>query len=287
MTEIRWALPGEIDKVQQYLHEKMGKLDFAKWRNILDCRWNKTDDKYGVVVVRGGAINGFLGIVFADRPVAGKYYRTGNITSWYLEKDLRRTGIGMEMLQFITGDATVTYTAFSANFRSGALLGKIGWELLDDKRLYWHRRHAADDAGLRIYTGDNIPASELTPTDTTIISQHAGLDVFACLLKTPDHGNVFLMLHLQERSQDDTMNYEILHNSNISGLTANIQSLADMILPEKEAVLTCDSRMVGPEVKPSEYEKIEVSRYYKPASLPASQIDLLYSEVPLLGLKLY
>ena len=176
MTKIRWARPEERDEIQSYLFENMGKISFEQWRNILECRWNQRDDNFGVVVEEEGKIAGFLGIIFADRVLSGKPHRTGNITSWFLEKHLRRGGLGQEMLAMITEPSGISYTATSANFRSGALLKKIGWQLLEDTRLFWNRSNAVRSSNIQLFSGREALRGKLEPESARILEDHHGLN---------------------------------------------------------------------------------------------------------------
>jgi RimJ/RimL family protein N-acetyltransferase len=286
MPNIRWARPDECDEVQDYLFENMGKIPHDRWRNILDCRWNKTDEDYGVIVEKNSRILGFLGIVFADRILAGKPHRTGNITSWYLEKSLRRGGLGQEMLELITSKSGVTYTATSANFRSGALLKKIGWDLMENQRLFWYRN--GDAATGTLLTGTENIAGKLSRVEQKIINDHNGLNVTPHLFTSPDGERLFFVTYVKTKGEDDTAHYEILHTGDFQLLTKNAGNIANLLLPEKNAVLSSDKRFLTSDVKFDDSQELKIPRYFKPNELLAPKhIDFLYGEVILLDLKIY
>ena len=290
MATLRWARPDERPHIQQYLFEKMGKVPFEKWANILDCRWNDKDDRYGVVVEEDGKLAGFLGIVFADRIFDGKPHRTGNITSWYLEKHLRRGGLGQDMLELITQDDKVTYVATSANFRSGALLKKIGWQIMEEKRLFWRRSCLQNNTDCRLITGENkvLDHAGLSRNAKCIIQAHKGLNITHNLLITPQKPPLFFCSYMKVKGPHDTPNYEILYAEDRAGIGENIQLIADLILPDETCILSSDSRFIEGESKPSEIVELEVPRFYKPANnLSAAQISFIFSEVLLLDLKVY
>jgi len=303
MTNLRWARPEERDEIQTYLFENMGKISHKQWRNILDCRWNETDDRYGVVVEENGVLAGFLGIVFAERILSGKPCRTGNITSWFLEKHLRRGGLGQEMLALITEPAGVTYTATSANFRSGALLEKIGWQLLEDTRLFWHRSEIASADGIKLLTGASVVEKMLKTEDAKILRDHKHLNLTPHLLLTPTDEKLFFITYVKNKGEAGTAHYEILHTGDSVLLAKHIHCIANMLLPEKNAVLSSDKRFVCPqygkqnvtaestslsEMKFSDSQTLQVPRYFKPVdNLAAEEIDFLYGEVVLLDLKIY
>lgn len=290
MAILRWARPDERPQIQQYLFQKMGKVPFEKWANILDCRWNDKDDRYGVVVEESGKLAGFLGIVFADRIFDGKPHRTGNITSWYIEKHLRQGGLGQSMLELITQDGDVTYVATSANFRSGALLKKIGWQVMEDRRLFWHRSCLQDNPQGRLITGEKQVLADggLSRNAKCIIQTHKGLNITHNLLITPKNPSLFFCSYMKVKGPHDTPNYEILYAEDRAGIGQNIQLIADLILPDETCILSSDSRFMTGESKPAKVLKLEVPRFYKPAkNLSAAQISFIFSEVLLLDLKVY
>ena len=284
MSLIRWARPEERQVIQRYLFENMGKIPYERWANILDCRWIPENDRYGVVVVGTGRPLGFLGIVFADREVGGRPHRTGNITSWYLEKDMRRGGIGQEMLALITEDPKVTYTATSPNIRSGSLLAKVGWETLDDRRLVWHRSTEPVSTVVRMATAEEVE-SRLGSQAAKTVRDHDGLNVQPYLIETPDGGACLVMIYVKMKG-DDIAHYEILHVSDRALFTAHAADFANVILPPRKAVLSLDSRFTDGSAAPDEALQLDIPRYWKPAGLEPHDIDFLYSEVVLLDLKI-
>ena len=288
MIKLRWAIPEEKEKIQTYLFEKMGKIPKKRWANILDCRWNKTDEKYGVVVEEDGKLAGFLGIVFADRMFLGVPHRTGNITSWFLEKHLRRGGLGQEMLTLITEPAGVTYIAISANFRSGALLQKISWQPLEDTRLYWNRSSDVPAAQIEIVSGTDALAGKLEEGAAKIVRDHAGLNLTPHLLSAGPKDNLFFITYTKRKGDNDTAHVEILHSGSPDLLSKYIRDIANLLLPKENSVLSSDKRFLLPNVSYDASELLQVPRYFKAQDKPpVDQIDFLYGEVVLLDLKIY
>ncbi len=288
MTKLRWARPDERDKIQTYLFENMGKISHKRWRNILDCRWNYTDDRYGVVVEENDKLVGFLGIVFADRTISGKNHRIGNITSWFLEKHLRRSGLGQEMLALITEGAGITYTATSANFRSGALLKKIGWQLLEDTRLFWHRSDDIPPAGASLISDMSILQRELGEGDLQIVLDHKKLNLTPHLFLSQNDERLFFVTYVKRKGDEHTAYYEILHASDPLLLAKYVKDIANILLPKGNTVLSSDKRFISPEAQVDANQQLQVFRYFQPSNkLTAQQVDFLYGEVVLLDLKIY
>ena len=294
MINLRWARPDERSPVQQYLFEKMGKIPFDKWANILDCRWNKKNDQYGVVVEENGELAGFLGIVFADRDIDDQSHRTGNITSWYIAKHLRRGGLGQDMLELITQDENVTYVATSANFRSGALLKKIGWQVMEEQRLFWQRLPTPTRPTQELITGQKhvlyyaFEQGDLSSNASQIIRAHEGLNITHHLLTQDMKPPLFFCTYEKRKGPESVQSFEILYAENRQGIGQNIQTIADLLLPNDQAVLSSDSRFVEGGVAHSKIVDLEVPRFFKPTkNLSASQISFIFSEVLLLDLKVY
>lgn len=284
MSLIRWARPEERQVIQRYIFENMGKIPYERWANILDCRWIPENDRYGVVVVGTGRPLGFLGIVFADREIGGRTHRTGNITSWYLEKDMRRGGIGQEMLALVTEDPDVTYTATSPNIRSGSLLAKVGWETLDDRRLVWHRSTGPVSAAVRTVSAEEVEA-RLGRQAAKAVVDHAGLNVEPYLIEASDGRACLAMVYVKMKG-DDIAHHEVLHVSDRAVFTACAADFANSVLPQRKGVLSLDSRFADASATPDETLRLEIPRYWKPAGLVPGDIDFLYSEVVLLDLKI-
>jgi hypothetical protein len=281
---VRWAKAGERGRIQRYLFDNMGKIPFERWGNILDCRWIPEDDRYGAVVMDGDELCGFLGIVFADRPLDGSMHRTGNITSWYLEKDRRRSGLGQEMLALVTSPPGVTYVATSPNPRSGGLLAKVGWEVLEDRRFLWHRSDATPGAELRRLASPR-DAGDLDGDSRKLLADHAGLNVDAHVLRGAE-GETCLVVTYVKLKGADVAHREILHVSDRPVFTRLVRDFANAVLAPHNSVLSLDSRFVTEAARPDEIQRLEIPRSFKPCGVEAHHIDFLYSEVVLLDLKI-
>ena len=100
---VRPAEEGDIDSVVDLLFDNMSqKVPKERWRRLLDYPWRPADADRGCVAVDGDRVVGFLGLVYADRPIGGRVERFCNICAWYLLKDYRGQGIGQK-IQFGVG----------------------------------------------------------------------------------------------------------------------------------------------------------------------------------------
>ncbi len=284
--EIRLALPPDRDAVCDLLHERMDKrIPLTRWRGITDGRWAPDIPEFGVVAVEDGRIVGFLGVVYAQRQIGGVERRSGNLTSWYIEKPYRGSGLGLEMLRAALGRGDVTYTTFSSNPPALRLMEKAGLRLLDDRRLIWLPRPRQPTAGVEVLSGAKV-LGRLSQDSRRIIADHQGFDLRSHVIAGPDATGCLVILHVKRKGPDIAY-HEVLHVDDPAVLGRHVGNLADAILPAGDSLLSVDSRFLVEGPVPDRSEVIGVPRFYRPAGLAVSQVDFLYSEVVLLDLKLY
>ena len=91
-----------------------------------------------------------------------------------------------------------------------------------------------------------------------------------------------------KRKGEDTTYHEALYISDRALFAANARALADAILPSDNALMSVDARLLdGHGAEPDELRELPVNRGFQSAGLEAHEMDFLYSEIPLLDLKLY
>lgn len=104
------------------------------------------------------------------------------------------------------------------------------------------------------------------------------------VIETPD-GPVTLVLSVKQKV-DEYVTHEVVYLGQPELLAAHGRAIADTLLPETGAVFSIDSRLVNG-ATPDATEQIEVPRFYKGTSLLPAEIDHMYSEIVLMGMKLY
>ncbi|MCP4246171.1 MAG: GNAT family N-acetyltransferase, partial [bacterium] len=169
-------------------------------------------DEFGIVADDDGRLAGFLGVVYAERPVSGGLGRSGNLTSWYIEKPYRGRGLGLDMLRAATSRADVTYTTFSSNPPALRLMEKAGLELLDDRRLIWDTGARPDPPGVEILTEPNEIHRHLSAGTAQVMADHAGLNVRPYLIRSDSGTDCLVLLYVKEKGADIAY-HEILHVS--------------------------------------------------------------------------
>jgi len=284
-VELRTAGPDDRDAVVTLLHERMsGRIGRARWGRLFDYPWLADKPDCGVVVLEQGRVAGYLAVIYADRRLGGRTVRTANLSSWYLVRPLRGQGIGLAMLQLATRDPAVTYTTFSSNPPALRLMAEAGLVLLDDSRFLW-RRTAAHAAGIAVLSGCDALLPEIPDHERQILMDHRDLLVQPHLLRAAE-GACLIVLSVKRKGADVAY-HEVLHLGRPAVFARHAAAFANAVLTPGAAVLAVDRRFLdGCEVV-AESEPISVPRYFRSPVMARREVDFLYSEIPLLDLKLY
>ena len=281
-VEVRSAAPGDRDAVCALLHERMSsRISLEHWRRLFDYGWLTDKPDCGVLLLERGRLAGYLGVIHAQRRIGSRTVRTANLSSWYILKPMRGRGIGLAMLQHATRDPAVTYTTFSSNPPALRVMAAAGLAPLDDARLIWWRSGKAP-AGIEVLSDP----TDLPEHERRLLAHHQGLPVEPRLLRSAD-GDCLVVLSVKRKGADVAW-HEVLYLGAPALLARHAQAFADALLPPGESVLSVDARLLaGCATSGAERLPIPVPRYFRSPDLARREVDFLYSEIPLLDLKLY
>lgn len=260
-------------------------IALGDWRRLMTYGWLADKPDLGAVVEDGGRIVGFLGVIYADRQGQSGAFRTGNLTSWYLERPYRQGGLAMDLLRIATRRPDVAYTSFTSTAKAVPLLRLGGLRPLDGERRIW-RRKGGPSSAVELVRNHEAVARELDRGERRLLDDHSGLAVHPCLARTRE-GDCLIVLSIHEK-QGGLAHHEVLHLGAPEVFAANAQGVADALLPAGQARLSVDRRFLGDAPVGGEAEEIRVPRYYRPIpGLAPRDVDFLYSEVALLNLTLW
>jgi len=292
---IRPAGPDDIDAVCALLHEKMNaRIALTRWRRLMTYEWLAQKPDLGRAVEAGGRVLGYVGMVYADRdiPIAsgggpnasggGRRERTVNICAWYLDKSLRGSGLGMEMMADATADPALSYDIMTSSKNTLAILDAVGYRVLDDHRYVW-RKVGAGGGELAIERDPIAIRARASGREARLLDDMAGLPAVPVLIEAA--GSRALLFFSVKRKGADVTWFDLLHAGDRALFADRAQALADALLPDGPAVLAADARFV-PETADGAREALPVPRVFKTARLERHEIDHLYTELQLLDLKL-
>jgi hypothetical protein len=284
VSELRLAGPEDRDRVVAFLHERMSSgISPERWGRLFDYGWIHPKPNCGVVAIENGDIAGYLGVIHVLRQIRGRAVRTANLSSWYIARALRGRGLGLAMLELATRDPGVAYTTFSSNPPALRLMAKVGLELLDERRFLWRRSGIA--SGIEVLSGYDAVLPEVPDGERRILEDHRELTIEPHLLRAPE-GDCLVILSIKRKGADVAY-HEVLHLGRPPLFARHAQEFANLVLAPGASVLAVDARFLDGLTVATETEPISVPRFFRSSDLAASEVDFLYSEIPLLDLKLY
>jgi len=283
MVEIRFANPSEREEIAQFMAAAFprAKWDMWGWRAILAGRWAAPGDPFAISVRDQGQLVGCLGLVASHRNVGGVRRRVLNMTSWYLNKSLRGTGTGKAMLHLLLQNPDDTITNFTSAPGAAHAVRAAGMQVLDAERLIWR-----PDAGRTPLPVTDRPAPDtLSNAEARVLKDHAGLDLHPVKIETPE-GPLLVILSVKQK-HEDYVTHELFHASDLTLLARYTDRIAATLLPPERAIFAVDRRFLSADTRADDVQAFAVPRFWSPGHLKPAQIDHLYSETVLLGLKLY
>lgn len=285
MVDIRFAPPQDREEVVQFMQTAFprAKWGMSRWQALLSGRWGAPDDPFALVVRDKGALVGVLGLVTANRQTASGTYKTANMTSWYVQKPYRGQGIGGRMLEVVTADSQTTITNFSSAKGAVPVVERAGFSVLDAERCVW--QPSGVNGPLRVEAEPLTLGSDISARDRQVVEDHVGLNVKPVAVETPD-GWCVIVLAVKQKT-DAYVTHEVMYLGDRALFGAHARAIANSILPPERAVLSVDRRFVKDGVAPDAVEAFDVPRYYTAGRMPAADVENLYSEIPLLDLKMY
>lgn len=287
MTEpfLRPVVPDDFAEIIDHLKTHMkASWSREKWARVFTQRWVDPvygPPDYGRVIIDGGRIVGFLGVVIADREVDGRHARTGSITSMYLLKSYRGLGLGKALMAETTSHPDISYTVIGASPNSEKLLIPTGHRVLDRERYRWTRR-SGGNWRLAALVGDwEAIAARTDAAGRRLLADHRDLAITPVWLETPQGG---CLAFFQVKVKGGGTYWDALHVTEPAVFAEAAQAFADRVLGAGE-VLGVDRRFLANDLA-AETELLGVPYYGKSPWLSARQQDHLYSEILVFDLKL-
>lgn len=281
---LRRVEPGDIDAICTFLHENMN-ADFSvdRWKNLFTPNWCVEDPDMGLVAVDGDKIVGFHGHICSSRVVGSRQERFVNFTSWYVLKEYRGQGLGRQMLELATSMPNTTYTVCSLSPKRIDYFKTLGMDVLDTERYLWRKDgHEYDNLELN-FDAEQI-AMRANPDEVDVLKDHEGYTMTPVLVSTRCT-QCLLLLSIAKKKGGVTY-YDVLYRSNPGLFTDRAADIAEALLPDDNAVLAADKRFVENNDSGPEIEIIQSPRFYKTDRVKPRNVDLAYSEIVLLDLKL-
>ena len=282
MVSVRFATPAQRAEVEAFMHAAFPRAKWGAegWTRLLANRWGGAQGEFAVVAMDGDMIVGVMGMNDSIRHTPRGPQRYRNLTSWYVLKSHRGMGLGETLMHTAMADPQVTSTNLTSAKAALPLVDRIGFKVLDAERLVW-RQSGGTVLSMSL---DPLSDAKLDSVDDQVLRDHADLNLKSVTVETPD-GPCTLVLSVKQKV-DEYVTHEIVYVGQPALLARHGRAIVDTLLPDDGAVFSIDSRLVQG-AQPDTVEPIEVPRFYKGTSMLPAEIDHMYSEIVLMGMKLY
>ena len=135
--QIRAAQPSDEAEICHLLDEGFGQRDLpparrVPWRRLFEHPWQPEGMPRGYVLMAGGEIVGFIGMIAALRHLNGKSEPICNLSSWFVRPDYRGWSDGL-LAAAIQQD--VTYTSLTPGRPARRVLQAMGFTTFDSQKM--------------------------------------------------------------------------------------------------------------------------------------------------------
>ncbi|MCE7030312.1 GNAT family N-acetyltransferase [Jiella avicenniae] len=283
-ARVRPAGAADVDPVAAFLHERMNaRISAGTWRALLDYPWRPPEVERGWLVEDEGAVVGFMGTIYSDRPTAKGTRRFCDLSSWYLAAAYRGTGIGDELLRAGMAKPGVTYQTMTARRATGRKIRALGFSILDEARSLFRPGEAVEE--LRPIRDPAEIRERLTGEERRMLDDHHGLDIHHAVVEGRAGQGTWLVWQRKLKGAGVAY-HDVLHASDYDFLSAHAAQIAGLVCVGETAVLAIDRRMMNDGDDPGAVETIPLPRWYRSPDVARRDVGHLYSEVLLLDQKL-
>jgi len=283
MTQVRQATPDDLDLVFPLFRgfATHDQVDPNDWKKIFRKLWDGQDPCCGFVLMDGKEAVGFLGTIFSRRLIKGIPSDFCNLTSWIVKPDYRSESLSL--LFPLMGRKGLTLTNFTASNRVIEVLLKVGFDSLEDQYqmilpipqpstgCYVHFDAEKIEIGVQ---GDNL----------RIFQDHKDLHCDHVLVESAE-GSCYLVMNPARKK-----NLPVLYVNYISDLVVFkkvIQRCAFSICRwfGVYGLMIGDHSLKGVQFPLALKINRRHALLYKSMEIAPENIDTLYSEIQVLGLK--
>jgi len=274
--------PTLFPEVHEHLLRKLDpNMPVTRWQATLDGRWHQ-DDCVGYALIEQGRPVGMLGMLFSEREIGGRTARFCNLHSWYVEPEHRASSLLLMRPALAAREHTLT--DLSPSRRVVEISRRLGFETLEQTitMLPWLPWQGGDAAEvLELAPDDPRAARLLSPADLRVFRDHQGIDCRHWLVL--DRGEYCYLV--SSRLRHPRFGYSYLHHVSRPRLLARHHAAVRtrMLQGGLRCVAVCTRLLDGVRV-PFSLTTRTNEKLFRPAGVPAAQVDTLYSELVLLKL---
>jgi hypothetical protein len=193
VTTIRQVKPGDFEKVLPLFqgfatHSQVNPDD---WRKIFSAIWSGQEPSFGYILEDHREAVGFLGTLFSTRMIRNTPREFCNLTSWIVKPEYRAESLSL--LFPLLSRKKLTLTNFTASNRVISVLQKIGFKSLED-HYFMLLPYPVPLSGCKLILNPDEMKKMLEGEDLCIHQDHRNLHCIQVVMETPG-GILFIILN--------------------------------------------------------------------------------------------
>lgn len=283
VSTIRQAVSEDFDFVFPLFQgfRTHSQVDAGDWKKIFSPIWREQKPSFGYVMENDGNAVGFLGTLFSKRTIHSAEKEFCNLTSWIVRPEYRNESLSL--LFPLLGQKDLTLTNFTASNRVVEILLKIGFKSLEEHfqmvlpvpTLSSRQKISADPGEI---------GNRLTGESLRIFQDHKHLHCRHVLLEL--NGEIcYLVLNPARKKNLPVMYVDYI--GNLPFFTKSIHKFAFSLCRKLNIYgLMVGEHSLGSKKLPFALRvKRRHALLYRSRDILPADIDTLYSEIQVLGLK--
>lgn len=144
-------------------------------RLLFEYRWSGMSEKpsLGFALWSGNEIVGFLGAIYAERPLAGGIIKTCNLSTWYVQPEFRWAS--MKLLYAVLAQKAYTIINLTPSPGVRRIMELLGFEAIDRRKfvyLPWHFRRELFRSGPDVVTDAEAVAHVVEDDERCLLRDH-------------------------------------------------------------------------------------------------------------------
>ena len=256
------------------------RISRDQWRRIFDYGWDRCQDYVGHALVDGGVPVGFVGLIFANVPIAGRLERFCNVTSWTVRESHRARALSLVMPLLKLRDHTITN--LTAIPQVHTIFAQLGFGDLETHTTVLSAMPPLTSScrGVTIITDPNEIAPHLGADERHILEAHRGYTKHL-LIRARDR-NCYVVYTRGRRRKLPSAKVHYLGDEAV--FAENVRTLQmHLLLRQGLYLIEFDSRLLTRPIPFSRAIPLPVPRQYRSATLKPREVTNLFSEVVLLN----
>jgi hypothetical protein len=296
-VQVRPVERSEVPEVIKFLRDgfqNLARRSPDDLRPLFEYRWPNGSEKpsLGFALWSGQEIVGFLGVVYAERPLGGRLIKTCNLSTWYVRQDFR--GSALKLLTAVLAGREYSVTNLTASPEARRIMEALGFQTIDQCKwvyLAWRFWRTMLRSGPKVVSSPEQIAEVLQGDDRQLLCDHLSYRLKHYLLRS---GSDYSYLVLKRRRFPGDVAFsrsplkkvrllwypcmEVLHLGNLKLALRHWEHLMATILRrERVLAVVVAERFLG--ATPPRGIRLEHRNYLLAREPLNATIDSLYSEL--------